>query len=173
MTVCTITTLTNITACMFYSFASLQVESMKDVNFAHVAAGDCFSLALTHDRAFLYSFGRADYGQLGIGFIGAKAAKFYPTPQVVKFPKMVEITSIDAGDRNASALTTDNELYTWGFNEEGTTGHKYPETPVDDVSDIYRPTLLKLDVKPEVYPVQFSTGGQHSLLLARPKLTGN
>jgi alpha-tubulin suppressor-like RCC1 family protein len=31
---------------------------------------------------------------------------------------------MEAGDRHAMALTADNELYTWGFNEEGTTGHQ-------------------------------------------------
>ena len=88
-------------------------------------------------------------------------------------PLSTNIDFYDAGDHDASALTIDNELYTWWFNEEGATGHKYSKTLVDNVSVIYRPTLLKVDFKPEVYPVQFSSGGQHSLLLARPKSTGN
>lgn len=155
---------------MLSFLTTLQVEGKKDTNFAYVAAGDCFSLALTHSRDVLYSFGRSDNGQLGIGLVGARAARFYSTPQVVKFPKMVEIASIHAGIFHALALTTDHELYTWGFNEEGATGHKSAEVRVSDVSDIYRPTLLTIDVKPKCYPIQCSSSaGHHSLILVRPK----
>lgn len=144
------------------------------MNFANVAAGDNFSLALTHDRGYVYSFGRCGYGQLGIGLIGDKAALFYPTPQVVKFPKVVQIDSIGAGDRQGFAMTTNHELYSWGFNSVGTTGHQLTNTNVpDNVADVYRPTLLKFDVQPACYPVQCSIGGQHALVLVRPKTHGN
>ena len=148
---------------------SLQVEGKKNENFASVAAGDCFSLALTHGRDILYSFGRCDYGQLGIGAIGARSERFYANPQVVKFPKVVEIISIEAGERHVLALTADHELYTWGFNEVGATGHPFTGAVVEDVSDIYRPTLLKLNLQSEFHPVQCSGGGQHSLLLVQPQ----
>ena len=87
-----------------------QVEDKKDVNFGYVAAGDGFSLALTLDREVLYSFGHASYGQLGIGVDKARSSDRYTTPQVVTFPKSVDIVSISAGDRHASALTSDHEL---------------------------------------------------------------
>ena len=155
---------------IFY-FISLQVEDKKDDDFGYVAAGESFSLALTHDRQVLYSFGRSDYGQLGLGY-NAKIkpdAKF-TTPQVVRFPKSVDIVSISAGDRHASAVTSDHECYTWGYNEEGPTGHQNISTKAQGFTEIYDPTLLKLEGEPECYPVQFSGGGQHSLLLVRPKL---
>jgi alpha-tubulin suppressor-like RCC1 family protein len=137
------------------------------VNFTSVAAGDCFSLALTYDRQTIYSFGRSDYGQLGIGARAAITKRSYPSPQVVQFHKAVLINSIEAGDRHAMALTADHELYTWGFNEEGTTGHQRTGVAAQ-YADTYYPTLLKLDVQPESIPVQCSGGGQHSLILARP-----
>ena len=143
-----------------------QVEDKKDVNFGYVAAGDGFSLALTLDREVLYSFGHASYGQLGIGVDKARSSDRYTTPQVVTFPKSVDIVSISAGDRHASALTSDHELYTWGFNEVSTTGHRNNGAE----EDIFRPTLLNLDMERGWCPVQFSGGGQHSLLLVRPKL---
>ena len=146
----------------------MQVEATRAKNFASVAAGEFFSLALTHDRGTLYSFGRCDYGQLGTGVSNAKENPYFATPQVVKFPKRVMIASIEAGDRHAMVLTTDRELYTWGFNEYGTTGHPRNEKNVSDqLSDVYRPTLLVLDVQPECIPVQCSGGGQHSLILVQ------
>jgi alpha-tubulin suppressor-like RCC1 family protein len=121
----------------------------------------------------LYSFGRGDYGSLGIGIsITTEPGSSKKTPQEVKFPKQVRIASINAGDRNALALTDDKELYTWGFNEEGTTGLKSANPKI---TDIHRPTLLKLDVELHgksyhCQPVQLSAGGQHSLVLVRPSL---
>lgn len=127
------------------------------------------SLALTHDRKVLYSFGRSDYGQLGIGY-DAMLADMFATPQVVRFPKPVNIVSINAGDRHASIITSENELYTWGFNEVGPTGHPNISAKVEGFTDIYRPKLLELEMGHDWCPVQFSGGGQHSLLLVRPKL---
>jgi Regulator of chromosome condensation (RCC1) repeat len=73
------------------------------------------------------------------------------------------------------ALTEENELYTWGFNEEGQTGHTNSTDHLP--TDIYRPTLLNLDVTSEAHrttyhchPIQMSGGGQHSIVLVRPKL---
>lgn len=128
-----------------------------------------FSLALTHDRKVLYSFGRSDYGQLGLGYDG-KLADIFTTPQVVRFTDPVDIVSINVGDLHASLITSENELYTWGFNEVGATGHPDISAKVDGFADIYRPKLLKLEMGAEWCPVQFSGGGQHSLLLVRPKL---
>lgn len=124
-------------------------------------------MALTHDRSALYSFGRGDSGQLGIGVRAAIAPNdfWFPTPQLVKFNKLVEIASIDAGGAHSSAITIDGELYTWGFNEEGATGHQ------TGLIDPTRPTLLTLHVEPDRLPVQFAGGGQHSVLLVGPKWT--
>ena len=145
-----------------------QVETTDDENFVQVAAGEFHSMALTHERSALYSFGRGDSGQLGIGERPAMKGTedfWFPSPQLVKFDKLVEIASIDAGESHSSAITIDGELYTWGFNEEGATGHQ------TGILDPTRPTLLTLHVEPDRLPVQFAGGGQHSVLLVGPKST--
>ena len=112
------------------------MEALKDKNIAQLAAGVDFSLALTHDRYRLYSFGLADKGQLGIGRV---TDKWIATPRLVKFDKHLTIAEIDAGDQHGLAISDDNELYTWGFNEVGATGH-----PSESEIDISRPTLVNM-----------------------------
>jgi alpha-tubulin suppressor-like RCC1 family protein len=123
---------------------------------------------LTHDRHRLYSFGRADYGQLGIGFVDQEGA-FRSTPQLVLFPfsEPVKVLEINAGERHAMVITEEQELYTWGFNEEGATGH------VDVKHDIFSPRKLDLmqhvrgDDISHCDVVGMSCGAQHSLVLAQ------
>ena len=131
-----------------------------------MAGGEHFSLALTHDRKRIYAFGRADYGQLGIGVI-VKEGDFRDTPMLVKFPKPVFISKIDAGDRHGMAIC-EEQVYTWGFNEEGTTGH-----PSVKDEDVFRPRLLnfmdsiKKDKTAACHVHGISGGGQHSLVLVK------
>lgn len=132
------------------------MEALQNEDIGQVAAGGQFTLALTHDHCRLYSFGRADYGQLGIGVITA-FSDFRNTPQPVKFPKAVQILEINAGENHGMAITTDGQLYTWGFNE-GSTG-------LVDVPDIVRPSILNFTPKCRV--MGFSGGGYHSLMLVQ------
>jgi alpha-tubulin suppressor-like RCC1 family protein len=102
------------------------------------------------------------------------ACKLKSTPQLVKFPKKVRIASIDAGENHSLAITVDRELYTWGFNGEGATGHTAnSSTPFTE--DIPIPTALPLEVSDRTkqyhcYPVQASGGAQLTLVLAQPVL---
>lgn len=149
---------------------------MKDIDFCQVAAGEHFSLALSQDRLQLYSFGRSDVGQLGIGFIPERLACEL-IPRRVKFPQLKRIISIGAGLLHALALTEDDELYSWGSNESCANGHPMLHKDVDT----YRPKLLDLsNIKLNIggnddegyccRPVQFTNccGAIHSLVLAQP-----
>lgn len=137
-----------------------------------MSGGEHFSLALTHDRQRLYAFGRSDYGQLGIGFV-EKTGSFVSVPTPVTFPEPVSIVEIDAGDRHALAITDKHELYTWGFNGTGPTGH-----PSDQDRDTFRPRLLNLTdhlaagESSGCHVVSGSGGGQHSLILVKPSNGG-
>ena len=134
------------------------MDALKDENIVKLAAGTDFSLALTHDRYRLYSFGLADKGQLGIGRV---TDKWIATPRLVKFDKHLTIAEIDAGDQHGLAISDDNELYTWGFNEVGATGH-----PSEAAIDIYRPKLVNLMdyMGADVHAHGISGGGQHTLI---------
>jgi alpha-tubulin suppressor-like RCC1 family protein len=143
-----------------------QVEALQNANIGQVAAGAEFSLALSLDRHFLYSFGRADNGQLGIGII-IKELECRSTPQIVQFPQPVKILKIAAGGFHVMVQTEEHELYTWGFDEEGATGH------VDAKWDIFRPRKLDLmahfqdDSVSHCHVVEMSGGTNHSLLLTK------
>ena len=128
-----------------------------------MAAGEHHSLALTHDRKRLYAFGRGDYGQLGIGYQETGANITTPTP--VLFPEETLLSYIDCGERHSMAISSNQELYTWGFNETGATGHE-----VKDDSDYFRPRKLDLAqhvVGDIVHVHAASGGGQHSLMLIK------
>lgn len=149
---------------MFFSF---QVKALKHEHIVQVSGGEHFSLALTADRKRLYSFGRGDYGQLGIGVMGT--GEFEANPVLVAFPKAVVITDVEAGPLHAMAISETHEVYTWGFNTQGNTGH----TTLDD-EDVYRPlnldlmTYLNSDNKLGGCHVHGVSGGtQHALMLVR------
>lgn len=124
---------------------------------------------MTLDRQRLYSFGRAEVGQLGIGqtvpTVGCIA--FFNTPQLVKFPEPVNILDINAGSNHAMALSEQHELYTWGAGGDGATGF------LDNERDIFRPRKLDLTkhVKSEdishCHVVGMDGGSLHSLVLAK------
>lgn len=142
------------------------MEALQNDNIGQVAAGEEFCLALSLDRHYLFSFGRGDRGQLGIGVL-SKEAEFRNTPQIVQFPQPVKILEIVAGANFAMARTEEHELYTWGFDEEGATGH------VDATSDIVRPRKLNLmdhvqgDGISHCHVVGMCGGSMHALVLAQ------
>jgi regulator of chromosome condensation len=138
---------------------------MKD-NIGQICAGADFTLALTHNRHRLYSFGRADKGQLGIGVIREIEA-YRATPQLVQFPEQVKIVEIQAGDMHALARTDQGEVYTWGYGDVGANGHR-------GAIDTFRPRKLDLGNKKDKLAGEsfcrvcgISGGAQHSLALVQ------
>jgi alpha-tubulin suppressor-like RCC1 family protein len=138
---------------------------------AKVAAGSMHSLALNMLGDSVYAWGRADYGQLGLSGVQPKTGSFDATPQQVAFPRSVggvRVKDIVAGPLLSFALFDNHDVYSWGFNETGTTGHLSGND-----SDVLRPT--KLDVLREYKEKNakatncqvhsISGGGQHSLMV--------
>lgn len=149
----------------------VKVKALEKSNIVKVAAGEHFSLGMELSGRVLYAFGRSDYGQLGIdtrkpGEPDMPKGSFETVPQVVQFPGVERtiLSDIACGDRHAIAVTVQNELYTWGFNETGTTGHK-----TLDAEDVYVPTKLNIShhLKQNALPYQIAGGGQHTLLVAK------
>jgi regulator of chromosome condensation len=150
---------------------TMQVKTLEHENIVKVAAGEHFSMALNSDGTVLYSFGRADYGSLGIDTrkpgehqMPKGSSILVPTPVIFPGTERVTLSDIACGDRHSLALTTENELYTWGFGTTGITGHK---TVGDE--DICVPT--KLDLKEHLghnaLVFQISGGGQHTLVVSK------
>ena len=77
-----------------------------------------FVLALTYENQ-VYSWGRNDHGQLGIGCV--KDNRFYE-PQLIEFCPNVKIVQVCCGERHSLVLIEEGVVYGWGDNTYGQTG---------------------------------------------------
>jgi len=96
------------------------IQGLANENIGQLAAGQHFSLALSLDGKRLYSFGRADSGQVGIGITAT--GDLCGTPGRVRFPASYAnpdtgtliFTQIAAGETHALAVDDSHQVYTWG-----------------------------------------------------------
>ncbi|BDR53358.1 hypothetical protein KIM372_12650 [Bombiscardovia nodaiensis] len=90
------------------------------VHFKEVSAGTDFSLALT-DNGQIYSWGYNTYGQLGIDSGAVSIAR----PTLVgqgELPVGQTYTHISAGGNHSMALSSEGQVYCWGYNGYGQIG---------------------------------------------------
>lgn len=140
---------------------------MEKKKIAHVAAGTHHSLCLDLTGQNLYSFGRADYGQLGITFDVPKEGAFANTPNPVYLHHrsskngLVQVNprirSISCGEHHCLAVTEKGELYTWGFGLMGQLGHPSHEE--------YICLPKKVNAKGMDHLLQACGGCSHSIVL--------
>ncbi len=84
-------------------------------NVASVNLGDYYSAAIT-TNGDLYTWGQNLYGQLGNGETSAYKAN--PNPEKI----MSNVASVSLGDEYSAVITTNGDLYTWGWNNNGKLG---------------------------------------------------
>ncbi|KAK7491466.1 hypothetical protein BaRGS_00017295 [Batillaria attramentaria] len=85
------------------------------VQVRHIACGWTHNLAVSAlDQ--VYSWGRADYGQLG----RSCDQSCDPTPKVVE--RLGKVHAVACGSEHNLAVTDDGNLYSWGWNEHGMCG---------------------------------------------------
>ncbi|RGB37324.1 regulator of chromosome condensation 1/beta-lactamase-inhibitor protein II [Rhizophagus diaphanus] len=84
-----------------------------DQNVDEIAAGQHHTLARMHDGQ-VFSFGRSDSGQLGLGN-NVISDKRIVTPTVI--PNLTSIKFIGAREHYSMAIDTLNKIYAWGFGE--------------------------------------------------------
>ena len=115
----------------------------------YIAAGSFYSLAIV-DNGTMYAWGEARMGQLGFG-----KQQIVRLPTKVNFPpddngQTVRIKACSAGFGHTTALTDNGELYTWGFNIYGQTGHGdtktkwFPERVTHDIEGNELPQFSKV-----------------------------
>lgn len=138
------------------------VDSLTTQNVAAVEGGTHHSVVLTNDGA-VYTFGRADSGQLGTQD-ECQTGDFKDRPQKVEFDRSekVVVRSIAAGSNHALALTETNEIYAWGYGDMLALGNGVEQD---------EPRPRKLDWSKTKFGdaeiLQVDAGGQHSAVLAR------
>lgn len=123
------------------------------------AAGEHHTIARMQNGQ-VFSFGRSDYGQLGLGnkFLptkGSKARILTPT----NITNLSSIKSIGSGDHFSMAINAQNKIYAWGFGEYYVLGNRKEK---DVTSPFKMPDLIELENK---NIVRISCGTAHVLLL--------
>lgn len=145
------------------------VESLSTQNVAAVEGGTHHSVVLTSDGA-VYTFGRADSGQLGTQD-ECQTGDFKDQPQKVAFgrpeekEKNVVVRAIAAGSNHALVLTEKNALYAWGYGDMLALGNGVEQ-------DELRPRALEWSKTAfgDAEILQIDAGGQHSAVLARHRM---
>ena len=84
-----------------------------------ISAGEQHSLACNRDHA--YSWGSNSMGQLGLS--NPSITDMMLVPQPIPLPEGMKLRTMVAGGRHSAALTECNRVLTWGWAEEGQTGH--------------------------------------------------
>jgi regulator of chromosome condensation len=119
------------------------------------------TLALTGKHELL-AFGRGAYGRLGLGDEKDRAA---PTVVPVEFKQDGDyFVSIAGGAGHSAAITAQGHLYTWGYGDLLQLGH-------GNYNDQLTPKVVwtKEIAGFQRFVVQASCGGQHTIVLTRPR----
>jgi alpha-tubulin suppressor-like RCC1 family protein len=96
---------------------SVQVLGLDGGGVVDLAGGRWHSIALADDGT-VYTWGRNEFGQLGIGSTGGQRT----TAVEVAALDNVTVVDVAAGHYHSLALTDDGDLYIWGRNDTGQLG---------------------------------------------------
>jgi alpha-tubulin suppressor-like RCC1 family protein len=98
---------------------AVSTASFPAFTYSAIAAGSHHSLALSSNGK-LYSWGKNDNGQLGIGNTDAKSAPV--AISTASFPANSTFSAIAGGSGHSLALSSNGKLYSWGKNAYGRLG---------------------------------------------------
>ncbi|BFZ08491.1 hypothetical protein BsWGS_11531 [Bradybaena similaris] len=114
-----------------------------------VACGNEHTLALTQQG--VYGWGSSKYGQVGVG-----TRHIYRRPMLLETLQSETTVAVECGHYHSLALTTDNQVYSWGWGVHGQLGHGHPE---DCLIPTHVHHLLNMGV------VKLSAGYAHTVVL--------
>jgi alpha-tubulin suppressor-like RCC1 family protein len=100
----------------------------------------------------VYSWGKNDFGQLGLGSDQIKATlkptKLEEFSTVIKQnPKLEYVVQIAAGNSHAIILTSENRVFTWGRNLQNPSFKEFEHTPILlqlQTNNMFRPKEMKI-----------------------------
>ncbi len=158
-------------------FSPKRIEELRGVKVVEVEAGAGFSIALS-DGGELYSWGRGNCGQLGLGGHSAR-----PLPTRVGGLAGKRVLSVAAGERHVLALCSaaepreaaagsTTEVYGWGEAKCGQLGQGTMSRPTGSrwhtfASSVDAPALIATQrLLRGAQPVGVAAGAAHSLVVA-------
>ncbi|EGC31817.1 hypothetical protein DICPUDRAFT_156281 [Dictyostelium purpureum] len=120
----------------FKSIIPSLVTPLKDFKIKQVAGGRRHTLVLTEDFR-VFSFGVGSEYQLGVG-----STENQPLPvEIESLSKLGNIIKLECGWGHSLVLTSDGDIFTWGFTQDSQTGHGFSEEP------IHIPKMIKTNYK--------------------------
>lgn len=140
---------------MLNRFVPEKVKTFDKKNFISIAGGQHHTVALDADGN-VYTFGRAEYGRLGLGENCGERKE----PSLVKLEN--KCTDISAGSSVSFALTEDGTVSCWGM---GTSN----QLATGDDEDAWVPVKMGGKQIQDKQILQVSAGGQHTVLLVKDK----
>jgi len=141
--------------------APVPVPALADAAIAQLGGGEHHSLALLGDGS-VYAWGRADYGQLGLGDKDelGKAGASVAEPRHVASLNAVD--AVACGDHHCLALAS-NKIYAWGYGDMNALGLG------KEGSDRFAPEVVTVKLDGGAVATAFTQvagGGQHSMVVA-------
>ncbi|XP_051566249.1 transcriptional regulator ATRX-like [Myxocyprinus asiaticus] len=131
-----------------------RVDSLQRV--LQVACGGKHTLALTEDE--LYSCGRGEFGQLGLGTLVFEA----DSPVAVGHFRKGRVTYVTCGENHSALITDSGLLYTFGDGRHGKLGHGD-----ENFTNQFSPTVCQRFF--DYYAMTVACGSSHTLVFARPR----
>ncbi|XP_068089276.1 probable E3 ubiquitin-protein ligase HERC6 isoform X2 [Hyperolius riggenbachi] len=132
-----------------------RITGFSDIKVIQVACGHYHTLALSEDSS-VYSWGKNDFGQLGLG----KQITNQASPQPIKSLRGVPLVQVTAGGSHSFALSTSGNVFGWGRNSVGQLGFQ-----IDPLKGVYKPhavsSLRNFNVG------YISCGDEHSAVLSK------
>lgn len=152
----------------------IKKENENSINISQISCGEFHSTYLTNDKK-MFVFGKNTFGQLGLGH---NEISSIPIEINFFYPKIL-IEKIACGGEHTLALSSTNDLYSWGLNIFGQLGINSTENkniPVrveklrtivknEENSNIMKEFLIKGKSNDTEMISEISAGAQHSLIL--------
>lgn len=117
-----------------------------------ISGGQHHTLLLDEEGG-VFAMGRKEYGRLGLG----PSCDDQSSPQ--KLQGLPRCSDVSCGNVVSFAVTTEGQVYSWGFGTNGQLGH-------GDEEDVYEPKVMSGKLISSKKAFQVSGGGQHAAILA-------
>ncbi|EAR94877.2 chromosome condensation regulator RCC1 repeat protein (macronuclear) [Tetrahymena thermophila SB210] len=135
-----------------YSYTPTLIQKLQDYIITKVVSGAYHNIALTNENQ-LFSWGRNNEGQLGLGNLQAQCLY---SPQQIQFDK--KIVNVFSGWNHSFFITKQNELYSFGSGLYGQLGQGKCENSITPDKVLYHEKDQKI--------IKIACGETHSLLLS-------